>query len=91
MTWVRNMVSNGGYVAQVKEMELMRRDNARMVGELKQKDAQLDHVRHQLATLQGELFALGALAKHQVRVSFSLGLGAAVVAMVVGVGIAKLF
>lgn len=85
------MVGNGGYIAQVKEMELLRRDNSRMISELHQRDAQLDRLRNQLAVAQGEVFALASLAKHQVRVSFSLGLGAAVIAMVLGWGIAKLF
>lgn len=81
---------NGGYIAQVKEMELLRRDNQRLVGECAHKDSQVDHLRNELNQAQGTIREINALLTHNVRTAFCLGTGAGVVACIIVWGVVLL-
>jgi phosphomevalonate kinase len=76
-----------GYIAQVKEMELLRRDNQRMVD---QKDVLIDHARNQLNFANGTIRELNALSTHHVRTAFGLGAGAGVIVCLIVWGLALL-
>jgi hypothetical protein len=81
---------DGGYIAQAKEMELLRRDNQRMVGEAAQKDSQIDHMRGQINLANGTIRELNALSTHHVRTAFGLGAGVGVIVCLIVWGLALL-
>jgi hypothetical protein len=78
-----------GYIAQVKETELLRRDNHRMVGELERKNAAIDHLRNQINVAEGTIREVAAVAAYHVRVAFVLGIGAGVVAVILVWGVVR--
>lgn len=75
--------NGGGYLAQARELEMLRRDNHRMVGELANRDAVLDHLRNELNMAAGTIRQMSGLLRYHVRTAFMLGLGIGVVVVMV--------
>jgi hypothetical protein len=80
----------GSYIAQVREMELLRRDNVRMTGELAQKESQIDHLRGALNKSECDVRETAALMTHHVRSAFCLGCGSGVMVCIIVWGLVML-
>ena len=68
-----------GYIEQAKELELARRTNQAMAGDLANANREIDQLKQHLNAASAHVGELTALAAHQVRTAFLMGLGAGVV------------
>lgn len=88
---VRGGDGNGeGYIAQTRELELMRRSNQAMAGDLANANREIDSLKRQLNAAAAHVGELQALATHQVRTAFAIGSGAGVVFAMAAWGVVAL-